>query len=119
MRYVRVLNRTSGAVIAERAAVADTMWARFAGLQGKRELPAGTGLVLLPCSSIHMFFMFFPIDVIFASREGRVVRVGRRRRPWTIGPIAPSALYCVELPAGAAAGTELGQIIELQRLENA
>ena len=119
MRHVRVLNRTTGQVLAERAGVADSLWARFAGLQGKRALAPGAGLVLLPCSSIHMFFMFFPIDAIFASRAGQVVRVGHRLRPWTIGPIAPGALYCVELPAGAAAGTEKGQMIELQRLEYA
>jgi uncharacterized protein len=118
MRYVRVLNRTTDKVLAERAAVAETLWDRFRGLQLRADLPRGEGLVILPCESIHMFFMRFPIDVVFATREGRVVRVGRRRQPWTVGPFAPRALYCVELPAGAAAETSEGHTIQLERLGN-
>ncbi|HEV2236148.1 MAG TPA: DUF192 domain-containing protein [Ktedonobacterales bacterium] len=116
MRYVRVINRTTGQTLAERAPVAETAWSRFAGLQLRPSLPRGEGLVILPCGSIHMFFMRFPIDVVFATREGQVVRVGRGRRPWTVGPFAPRALYCVELPAGAAAETREGHAIQLERL---
>jgi hypothetical protein len=116
MRSVRVVNRTSGQVLAERAAVADTLWSRFIGLQGRRDLPLGTGLVLVPCTSIHMLFMFFPIDAVFATRDGRVVRVAHHLRPWTVGPIVPGALYCVELPAGAADGLAPGHFIDLQRV---
>ncbi len=114
MRYVSVINTTTGAVLAERAAIAESFIARFFGLQGRRSLPPGTGLVLLPTSSIHMFFMRMRIDAVFAGPEGRVLRVGRRLRPWTFGPIVPGALYCVELPAGAAEGTEPGHIVEMR-----
>ena len=116
MRYVRVINRTTGQTLAERAPVADTIWTRFRGLQLRPSLPRGEGLVILPCESIHMFFMRFPIDAVFATREGRVVRVGRGCRPWTVGPFAPRALYCVELPAGAAAETSEGHTLQLERL---
>ena len=116
MRYVSVVNQTTGEVLARRAAVAETMWTRFLGLQGQPRLPAGTGLVLLPCASIHMLFMRFPIDAVFATRDGQVVRVGRRLRPWVSASIAAGALYCVELPAGAAERTLEGHAIELRRL---
>ena len=116
MRFVSVVNQTTGEVLARRAAVAETMWTRFLGLQGQPRLPAGAGLVLLPCASIHMLFMRFPIDAVFATREGRVVRVGRRLRPWVSASFASSALYCVELPAGAAERTQEGHTIELRRL---
>jgi uncharacterized protein len=116
MRYVRVINRTTGQTLAERAPVAEDTWTRFRGLQLRSELPRGAGLVILPCSSIHMFFMRFAIDVVFATREGQVVRVGHGCRPWTVGPFAPRALYCVELPAGTAAATSAGHSIQLERL---
>jgi hypothetical protein len=116
MRYVSVVNQTTGEVLARRAAVAETMWTRFLGLQGRARLPAGAGLVLLPCASIHMLFMRFPIDAIFATREGQVVRVGRWLRPWVSASFATGALYCVELPAGAAERTREGHAIELRRL---
>lgn len=114
MRSVRVVNETTGETLADHAAAAESFWARFVGLQGRRELPVGSGLVLLPTSSIHTFFMRLPIDAIFVAEDGRVVRVGRRLRPWRIGPIASGALYCIELPAGAARSTQPGHIIALQ-----
>jgi uncharacterized membrane protein (UPF0127 family) len=116
MQYVQVINRTTGQVLAERAAVADGFLSRLLGLQGRRNLPVGAGLVLLPCASIHMLFMFIPIDAVFATREGRVVRVGRRLRPWVSAMVAPQALYCVELPAGAAEHTAVDHVIELQQI---
>ena len=116
MRSVRVINRTTGQVLAERAPVAEDVWARFRGLQLRAALPRGEGLVILPCASIHMFFMRFPIDAVFVTREGQVVRVGHRCQPWTVGPFAPRALYCVELPVGAAAETSEGHTIQLERL---
>ena len=114
MRYMRVENMTTGEILAERAELAETFLARFLGLQGRRELPAGTGLVLAPTSSIHMFFMRFAIDAVFVDERQRVTRVGRRLRPWTVGPLAPGALYCIELPAGRAATTQPGHVIALR-----
>ena|SRR5215472_11064164 len=114
MRYVSVVNVSTGETLAERAMVAETPLARFIGLQGKRLLPAKSGLVLMPNNSIHTFFMRIRIDAVFVSQEGRVIKVGRQLRPWRIGPIALGALYCVELPAGAATSTATGQTIELR-----
>lgn len=116
MRYVTIVNQTTGQELARRAAVAGSMWTRFLGLQGQPRLPQGAGLVLLPCASIHMLFMRFPIDAIFATREGQVVRIGRGLRPWISTCFAPGALYCVELPAGAAANTQTGHILTMRQI---
>ncbi len=115
-RVVQVVNTTTGETLARRAVVADTVWSRVVGLQGRRELPADEGLVLIPNNSIHMLFMRFPIDAVFVDKDGRILRVGRACRPWTIGPISPGALYCVELPAGAAKDAHPGHQIELRPL---
>src|SRR5215475_15545100 len=105
MRCVSVVNVSTGEILAERAVVAETLLTRFIGLQGKRQLPEKSGLVLMPNNSIHTFFMRMRIDAIFVRQDGKVVKIGRQLRPWRIGPIAPGALYCVELPAGATAST--------------
>lgn len=116
MRYVSITNTTTDRMLASRAAVADSFFSRLLGLQFRRSLPRGAGLVLLPTSSIHMLFMFMRIDAIFVNAENVVVRVARRLRPWTVGPLVPSALYCIELPAGAAEDTERGHAIELRHM---
>ena len=113
-RVMRVINLTTGETLAHHAVIARNFWARFIGLQGRRTLPADEGLVLLPTASIHTFFMRLPIDAVFVDEQGRVTRVGRALRPWRIGPFAPGALYCVELPAGAAANTHPGHEIALR-----
>ena len=65
-----------------KAEVARTLWARIRGLIGRRDLPAGAGLLILRCNAIHTFFMRFPIDATFYDREGRVTRIVRGIRPW-------------------------------------
>lgn len=116
MRYVQVVNTTTGETLAERAELAETFITRFLGLQGRKALPEGAGLVLAPTSSIHMFFMRFAIDAVFIDEALRVTRIGRRLRPWSIGPFSPGAVYCIELPAGRADATHPGHVIALRPL---
>ena len=105
MQTVRVVNATRGAVLAERAGLADSPSTRAVGLLGQDSLPEGSGLVIDPCTSIHMFFMRFAIDALYVAPTGIVVRVVSNLRPWRVGPISLSARYVVELPAGTAART--------------
>jgi uncharacterized membrane protein (UPF0127 family) len=116
MRNIRVVNVSTGEILAERALVAETLLSRFIGLQGKRALPEGSGLILMPTNAIHTLFMMMPIDAVFVSQAGKVLRIGRRLHPWRLGPIVLHALYCIELPADKAAGTSIGHTIELHPL---
>jgi len=71
-----------GAVVCERCVVADRPLARLRGLLGRRELPAGEGLLLRPTGAVHTSFMRFPIDVVFLDRELTVVDVVDGLAPW-------------------------------------
>ena len=114
---LRVLNQTRGTTLAAAARVAGSWFDRFIGLMGSAALPAGEGLVLDPCASIHMFFMRYPIDVVFASRDLRVVGVVQAIRPWRMTRFFRGARMAIELPAGAAAaaGTELGDQLAFEK----
>jgi hypothetical protein len=103
---MRVVNRSRDTVLAEQAGVARSWWARGKGLLGRRGLPEGSGLVIDPCSSIHTWFMAFPIDVAFVAADGRVVRTAHALRPWRFGPFARRVRYVVELPAGVLARSD-------------
>ena len=72
------------------------------GLLGRSELPAGEGLLLKPCGSVHMFFMRFPIDAVFLDRELSVVGVVPGLRPWRMAG-RRGAKMTLELAAGEAA----------------
>ena len=45
-------------------------------------LEQGEGLLLRPASSIHTFFMRFPIDAVFLARDMTVLRVVSNLAPW-------------------------------------
>jgi uncharacterized membrane protein (UPF0127 family) len=114
MRHVRVVNRTRQQVLAERAELATSMWARFRGLMGRRELPAGTGLVLRPGGGIHMWFMRMPLDVIHVGKDDRVTHVLRGIKPWRFGPLFVGGKLAIELPVGAAASAEPGDEVAIE-----
>lgn len=116
MRVAQVVNVTTGETLAGHLEIAESFYDRFMGLQGRAALAPGAGLLLTPTSSIHMLFMRFPIDAIFVDGDWRVRKVGRRLRPWTLGPFAPGALMCIELPAGAAERTQPGHTLALHPL---
>jgi uncharacterized membrane protein (UPF0127 family) len=111
----QVINRTRGTVLAGEAEAARTWWTRRKGLLGRKGLPADGGLIIEPCSSIHTWFMAFPIDVAFVAADGRVVRTAHALRPWRFGPMARKVRYVVELPAGvlAQSGTVEDDYLEL------
>jgi uncharacterized membrane protein (UPF0127 family) len=117
MALVRVVNRTRGEVLAERAELATSYWARFWGLMGRRELPAGHGLVLRPGGGIHTWFMRIPIDVVHVGKDDAVTHVVRGIKPWRFGPLFVGGKLAVELPTGAAERTQPGDQIALEALE--
>ncbi len=114
--HLRVTNVTRGKILADRAGEARTFRARLVGLMGRKELRMGGGLHIVPCNSIHMFFMRFPIDALFLDRDGTVVRLFPALAPWRVTSLYPQAHSVLELPAGvaAASGTQEGDRLSFQ-----
>jgi uncharacterized membrane protein (UPF0127 family) len=113
---LKVVNRRSGAVLAERVERAESMRARLRGLLGRAGLPEGDALVIEPCTSIHTFFMRFTIDAAFVAKDGRVIRALPDLRPWRATRVYPSAALVIELPAGTLSrtGTVEGDGLDFQ-----
>lgn len=63
---------------------ASTYWQRLRGLLGRPAPLAGTALCIQPCSSVHTFFMGYALDVVYVSRNGRVVKVISGLNPWRV-----------------------------------
>ncbi len=108
------VRKADGTLVCARCALADNPWTRMKGLLGRASLAPDEGMLFDPAGSIHMFFMRFPIDAVFCDRELTVLRVARGLKPWrTAG--ARGARVTIELAAGAAAGIEPGDRLELVR----
>lgn len=86
--------------LVQRLTVADTLRSRTIGLLGKDVLPAGDGLWIKRCNSIHTFFMKFSIDALFVDKNLRIVKACHSLKPWRITPIYFRASSVFELPAG-------------------
>lgn len=109
-----VQNLTRGTVLAVRLEAAHTGASRRKGLLGREGLQSGEGLWILPCESIHTFFMKFPIDLVYLDRKCRVKKVKHEIGPWRLsGCLAAHSV--LELPAGTVreSRTERGDTVEI------
>src|SRR5919106_6311089 len=91
-----------GGIVCERTSVADSPFTPLKGLLGRDGLERGEGLLLRPASSVHTWFMRFPIDVVWLDRELVVVGIADELDPWRAAG-KRGAKAALELPAGEAA----------------
>lgn len=103
-------NLTTGATVASALLLAVDRQSRNKGLLGQGGLANETALVLAPCSSVHTWFMKFPLDIVFVSRTGRVLKIRRAVGPWRIA-LRFGAFAVVEMAANSSAGIEVGHQI--------
>lgn len=122
---MRALNRSRATVLCERLEPAGGFAGQSRGLLGRDGLASGSGMLfvsssLIPFMWMHMFFMRFPIDIVFLDRRCHVIRICPELRPWRLSPIVWGARKALELPAKAAASssTQPGDLIELASFES-
>jgi len=92
----------AGVPVAARARLLVGTLDQALGLMFRLRMPAHALLFLLVPArevTIHMWFVFFPIDVLWLDEQKRVVRT-MTLRPWQVAPQV-RAQYVLELPIGA------------------
>jgi uncharacterized membrane protein (UPF0127 family) len=116
---LRIRNETRNVALATRADIADTSAKRRTGLLKRESLAEGEGLWIVPCEGVHTFGMAFAIDVIFLSKQRKVLKVRESMPPRRIA-LSLFAHSVLELPAGVicATGTAVGDQLEFEKLEN-
>ena len=116
--FFQVTNPARGTVLARRLEVADSGPKRSKGLLGRDGLDSGGGLWIVPCESVHTFFMRFPIDLVYLDRKNRVKKTRNAVAPWKLSACL-TAHSVLELPAGTIASTltQAGDILEFTPAE--
>src|SRR5258708_30366928 len=102
---LKVLNLTRQTVLADCVEVADRGATRRKGLLGRSGLPAGEGLWIVPCESVHTFGMKFPIDLVYLDRKKKVKQVRSGVPPWRLSACL-SAHSVLELASGTVRITQ-------------
>jgi hypothetical protein len=107
--HERTLATVDGVIVCAHCRIAKDPWTRMRGLLGRTKLAKGEGILLRPASSVHTWFMLFPIDVVFLDGDLRVLRVVSYVRPWR-AVWRRGAAAVLELAAGecAARGVDVG-----------
>jgi uncharacterized protein len=100
-----VRNQTRGTVVAQAADMADTSEKRRTGLLKHSGLEPGEGLWIVPCESVHTFFMKFPIDLVYLDKALKVKKVRSAVPAWRLSACL-SAHSILELPAGTIEQTK-------------
>ena len=111
---MQIINKTKGKILAEKAGLANTIFSRSKGLLGRKDFKQGEALIIVPCNSIHTFFMRFAIDVLFVDSENKVIKAISNMRPFRLSNLYFSARYTIELPTGTikTTSTAPGDILE-------
>lgn len=89
-------------MIAEKVKVADSFLTRLVGLLRSKGLNDDEGMLISPCNQVHTFGMRFDIDVIFLSKERRVLEIIHTMRPGKMSKYIKKAQSALELRAGTA-----------------
>jgi uncharacterized protein len=83
---------------------------------GRASLAPDEGILFTRTGSIHMFFMRFAIDVVYATADGKVLKLVRGIGPWRVS-FCHGAKVALELPVGAIdrSGVRVGDHLMIQR----
>jgi len=74
---------------------------RKRGLLGRDDLARDAAMIIAPCGAVHTIGMRFPIDVIFADRDGRVLKIAPAVAPRRV-VVCFGAFAVVEMAGGEA-----------------
>jgi uncharacterized membrane protein (UPF0127 family) len=93
----------NGAEIARNIEFTRTTFSQVMGLMFRKSMPHDYSMIFIlkkPSQvSIHMLFVFFPIDVIFLNEEKKIMGLSRLR-PWVGYKAMEDIKYIIEMRAG-------------------
>jgi uncharacterized membrane protein (UPF0127 family) len=101
------LRTAEGRFIAHEVRIVHSVVARWCALSRERSLPTRAGLLLSPARGIHTLGMRFAVDVVFLSRQMRVLGLVSRVRPWRVLLAPRGTGRVLELAAGQIGATGL------------
>lgn len=107
---MRIENRTRNTLLGYDIKLVPGWWGRLRGFIGHKEPNPGEGILLIPCDSIHTFWMKFDLDIAFLDHHGKVLEVIRSLKPWKWTRRVRGARSVLELAAGMIdrSGTQVG-----------
>ncbi|MBI3026693.1 DUF192 domain-containing protein [Candidatus Woesearchaeota archaeon] len=105
-----IRNLTKSAIIAEKHTLIEDIIPKFIGLMLSKKQKSA--LVFRfddeRVISLHMLFVFYPIDVLFLDKNKIVVDKKENFKPFTFCKSKKKAMYAIEMPSGAIQKAKTG-----------
>ena len=111
---MQLVNKRNGKLLASRVEFADSFWGRFRGLMF-RSKNSDLALIFPKTRTIHTFFVFFPIDLIYTDEEMRVVELREDLQPFSWYSPKRKSKHLIELVSGkiSECDVKLGDVLSL------
>lgn len=109
-----VRNTTKKTLLAKNAGLCKTIFSKSIGLMFSKKI---SPLVFVfneeKIIPLHMFFVFYPIDVLFLNKKKVVVEIKKNFKPFSFYTPKKRSMYIIELPQGTInkTKTEIGDKI--------
>ena len=117
-KYVEIIK--GNVVLANKAKYCENFLPRAKGLMFSRPLKQGSGVVLVSPkegileTTIHMLFVFFPLDIVWLNKDKEIVDMQRKVKPFTFVAPKKAAKYVLELPCGVCENLKLGDKVVME-----
>jgi len=92
-----IKNNSSNKVISKSEIICDSILSRTLGLMFK---PKSNLLMIFPEEqkiSLHMFFVFYPIDVLVVDKNKKIIEIKRNFEPFTLWKSKKEGKFIIEL----------------------
>ena len=97
---MQIKNLTKKTIIVKKSVFIEDIFSKFIGLMFSKK--QNRGLIFRfnkeKIISLHMFFVFYPIDVLFVDKDKIIVDKKENFKPFTFYKPRKKAMYVIELP---------------------
>ncbi len=106
-----ILNTSTKQVISQKERYCKSVWFQARGLMFRRKQNLIMEFPQKRKISLHMWFVFFPIDVLILNQNKKIVEIKRYFKPFTFWTAKEKGKYVVEL--AFSENYQVGDYLEL------
>jgi hypothetical protein len=112
-----IKNITKNALLSQNIKHCSSFFSKCKGLMFSKKLTDNALLFHFPSEkrhSLHMLFVFYPIDVLWLNQNRKVVEMKQSFKPFTFATPKKPAKFIIELPENTIKNskTEIGDSVE-------
>jgi uncharacterized protein len=114
---IMIKNKQSDLILAQNQILCETFWSQVWGAMFTPKshfIPLLFDFKKTFKINIHMFCVFFPLDILWLDEQKKVVYIKKHAKPFTFVSCPVQAKYVVEVPAGTISNTQTkkGDVLE-------